>query len=376
MTHTDSSKKTQLYGGGRCRASRCIELDVGFDMLRRIIRRRLGIALLIMLALEVSASQGRQQAERQDSALDSPLLSDDDKAELSEVARLQKALGDQVWPGFGRASIPLILYNNRYEFLIGTTDPPAPWAVVESDYFNGEKYYRRNATNPQAFAVHVDDRWAGSMSTLGRMNRKSPLKLSRDFHVVAVLHEMFHAYQSSQSPERFNQARKVYAAEARYPFKEAEFAAAWDREGYLLATALKTTDDAGIRRAVRDFLQVRDARRARAALSADLLAYERELEWLEGLAKYIEIRFYELASSRGGDSAYSSYRPGLPYWQTNFVLLERQLARQGGDLRFYLSGMAQARLLDGLSPGWKEKVMRSGVYLEDILRTSVGRDAK
>jgi hypothetical protein len=344
-------------------------------MLRRIIRRRLGIALLITLAL-VSASQGRQQAQRQNSALDLLLLSDDDKAELSEAVRLQKALGDQVWPGLGRASIPIILYNDRYEFLTGTTDPPAPWAVVEGDNFNGEKYYRRDVTNPQAFAVQVGGRWAGSMSTLGWMNRKSPLKLSRDFHVVALLHEMFHAYQASQSPERFNQAMKVYAAQARYPFKETEFAAAWDREGYLLATALKTTDDAGIRRAVRDFLQVRDARRARAALSADLLAYERELEWLEGLAKYIEIRFYELASSRGGDSAYSSYRPGLPYWQTNFVLLERQLARQGGDLRFYLSGLAQARLLDGLSPGWKAKVMRSGVYLEDILRTSVGRDAK
>lgn len=345
-------------------------------MLRRIIKRWLRITVLIILALEGSASQSRREAEGQNSALDSPLLSADDKAQLSETLRLQRALGDQVWPGLGRASIPVILYNGRYEFLIGKADPPPPWAVVESDNFSGEKYYRRDASNPQAFAVQVGDRWAGSMSTLEWMNRKSPLKLSRDFHVVVVLHEMFHVYQATQSSERFKQAMRVYAAEARYPSKDAEFAAAWDREGYLLATALKARDDAGIRRAVRDFLQARDARRARATLSSDLLAYERELEWLEGLAKYAEIRFYELASSYGGDPAYSSYRPGLPYWQTNFVLLERQMARQDGDLRFYLSGMAQARLLDGLSPGWKEKAMRSGVYLEDILRASVGRDAK
>lgn len=345
-------------------------------MRRRIIKRCLRITVLIILALAVSASQSRREAEGQNSALDSPLLSADDKAQLSETLRLQRALGDQVWPGLGRASIPVILYNERYEFLIGKTDPPPPWAVVESDNFNGEKYYRRDASNPQAFAVQVGDRWASSMSTLEWMNRRSPLKLSRDFHVVAVLHEMFHVYQATQSSERFKQAMRMYAAEARYPSKDAEFAAAWDREGYLLAAALKATDDAGIRRAVRDFLQARDARRARATLSSDLLAYERELEWLEGLAKYIEIRFYELASSRGGDPAYSSYRPGLPYWQTNFVLLERQLARQDGDLRFYLSGMAQARLLDGLSPGWKEKAMRSGVCLEDMLRASVGRNAK
>ena len=338
-------------------------------MPRRVVKRRLSITILIILAMEVSASHNRQVAEGQNSALDSPLLSADDKAQLSETLRLQRELGDKVWPGLGRAHIPVILYNERYEFLTGKTDPPAPWAVVDGDNFNGEKYYRRNASNSQAFAVEVGDQWVGSMSTLEWMNRRSPLKLSRDFHVVAVLHEMFHVYQATSSSQRFKQALRVYAAEARYPGKEAEFAAAWDREGHLLATALKATDDAGTRRAVRDFLQTRDARRAQAALSADLLAYERELEWLEGLAKYIEIRFYELAASHRSDPAYSSYRPGLPYWQTNFVLLERQLARQNGDLRFYLSGMAQARLLDGLSPGWKEKAMGSGVYLEDMLRT-------
>lgn len=230
-------------------------------MLRKIIKRWLRITVLIILSLEVSASHSRREAERQNSALDLPLLSADNKAQLSEALRLQRALGDQVWPGLGRAAIPIILFNDRYEFLIGKTDPPATWTVVESDNFNGEPYYRRTASNPQAFAVQVGAQWAGSMSALDRMNRKSPLKLSRDFHVV-------------------------------------------------------------------------------------------------------------------GDPAYSSYRPGLPYWQTNFVLLERQLSRRDGDLRFYLSGMAQARLLDGLSPGWKEKAMRSGERLEDMLRASVGRDAK
>ena len=334
------------------------------------------IIALIILALKAPASQSGREAERQDFPPDVPLLSTDDKAELSEALRLQTALGDQVWPGLGRASILVILYNDRYEFLIGETSPPEPWEVIEGDNFNGKPYYRRNTSNPQAFAVQVGDRWAGSLITLDGMNRKSPLKLGRDFHVVAILHEMFHAYQAKQALERFKQATKLYAAEALYPSNEAEFAAAWDKEGSLLATALKATDDSTVRRAVQDFLQVRDRRRTQAALSPDLLAYERELEWLEGLAKYIEVRLYELAASHGGDPAYSNYRPGLPYWKWDFVRLEKQLGRQDGDLRFYLSGMAQARLLDGLSPGWKETMMCSGVYLENILRAAVGLEAK
>jgi hypothetical protein len=50
---------------------------------------------------------------------------------------------------------------------------------------------------------------------------------------------------------------------------------------------------------------------------------------------------------------------------------DQEIAACKGDLRFYASGMAQARLLDTLRPGWKEKVMHSGVFLEDLLRAAV-----
>ncbi|HSG17733.1 MAG TPA: hypothetical protein VLE70_15605 [Anaerolineae bacterium] len=33
--------------------------------------------------------------------------------------------------------------------------------------------------------------------------------------------------------------------------------------------------------------------------------------------------------------------------------------------------LAQAALLDRLSPGWKELVMKEGVWLEDLLRQEV-----
>jgi hypothetical protein len=52
--------------------------------------------------------------------------------------------------------------------------------------------------------------------------------------------------------------------------------------------------------------------------------------------------------------------------------LEKTMGQQAGDLRFYLSGMAQARLLDHLSPGWQACAMRDEVYLEDLLRVAVG----
>ena len=306
----------------------------------------------------------------QNPPVETPLLSLEDKANLIEVLRLQSDLGEELWPGFGQADIPIILYTDRYEFLIGDSAPPSPWTVVEGDEFGGKPYHRRISSHSQAFAVQVGGRWAGSIGSLAEMNRRGPLKMGRESYIPLVQHEMFHAFQAVVAPDRFKQAQDVYASEARYPAKQAEFVAAWDKEGALLAAALSTSDRAALPGKVREFLQARDGRRAQAGLTSDSLAFERELEWLEGLAKYVEDRVSDLASARQSDPQYGFYR--LPFWrQADMFRLTKQLGHQDGDLRFYLSGMAQAKLLDQLSPGWKQKVMQRGVYLEDLLRAAV-----
>jgi hypothetical protein len=303
-----------------------------------------------------------------------PFLSPDDKANLAEVLRVKADLGEELWPEFGRADIPIIVYNERFEFLIGEQKPPSPWILVEGDTFGGKLYHRCPSSSPQAFAVRVGNRWAGSMTSLASM-KGTPMRIVRESYVLFVHHEMFHAYQASRAAERFRQAEKAYAAEAGYPAKKPGFVEAWDKEGSLLAAALETTNDAARREAVRAFLQARDARRAEAVLTPDQVTFERDLEWLEGLGKYIEIRLCDLARARTADPAYTPYRERLAYFgQSDRFLLAKRLGYQGGDLRFYLSGMAQARLLDELDPEWKQKIMRNGVYLEDLLREALPPD--
>jgi hypothetical protein len=305
------------------------------------------------------------------------VLSAADKAELTEALRLKAEFGDQVWPGFGGSAIPIILYNDSYEFLVGEENPVGTWEVVKEDDFRGRPYYRRAAKNPQSFAVSIGTRWAGRIGTLDWMNSKGPFKVTADFLIVGLLHEMFHAYQANMAPTRFARATAVYASEDRYPYKDSNFASAWNSEGKALAEALRAKDDAEARSLAQKFLHIRDARREHVAFSSELVAYEVELEWLEGLAEYVEIKFYELAASSAGESASIHYGPGLPFYlQGDFIRLERSLGQQSGDLRFYLSGMAQARLLDRLNPGWKAKAMQEKVYLEDLLRAILEPEKK
>jgi hypothetical protein len=302
-----------------------------------------------------------------------PVLTAEDKELLAEAFRLKLALGDEVWPGLGSAPIPVIIYNESYEFLTGPVNPALepPWAVVEKDDFLGQPYYRRPAENPQAFAIDLGEQWAASMTSLARLSRKVPLKLAPDFYVVLLLHEVFHAFQASLEAARFRRATSLYALERNYPFKDPAFAKAWTEEGALLAAALKAPDRATTLENVRAFLLKRASRRAPLPFSLGTADYESEMEWLEGLGKYAEIRFYELAAARSSDPAFARYKPGLPYWSMDFIRLEKHLGSQEGDLRFYLSGMAQARILDRLSPDWKVRFFKDGGALEDRLQSLV-----
>ena len=327
-------------------------------------RSRFAVALAAILTVLAwsgwSRAQTADRPEPPKSALSQSTLSAEDKTEIVEALRLKKEAGDQIWPGLAGADIPVVLYNAAYEFLVGDPKPPRPWELVPGDDFEGRAYFRRAKGDAQSFAVKIGEGWAGSAATLDHMLSRMPLKLGRDFHAVVVLHEMFHAFQASRAPKRFEQALAVYKSESRYPFQDAEFAADWTEEGATLAQALKAANDALARRLAGKFLEIRRMRRGRSGLAPELVTYERELEWLEGLAKQAEMRFYETAGAR------------LPFiLQNDFVRLEKQMGAQGGDLRFYLSGMAQARLLDRLCPGWQSKTALAALILEDILSAVV-----
>jgi hypothetical protein len=302
------------------------------------------------------------------------ILTATDRAELAEIIRLKSELGDHVWPGLSRIDIPLIFYDERFEFLIGEDAPPSPWQAVKEDDFQGRTYFRRGAENPQSFAVAVGTRWAGSLGTLELMNSKTPIRFSRELHAVLMLHEVFHAFQATLAPDHFSRAMSAYESEKEYPYGNPEFSAAWNREGEALAEALRVNEVKAVSGLAKEFLSIREARRRQANLNPELISYERELEWLEGLAKYAEVRFYELAKSRAGEPPYANYRTGHPFWPADLARLRTSLGGQREDLRFYLGGAAQALLLDRLFPDWKTTPIGEMTNLEDCLRASVFPD--
>ncbi len=320
---------------------------------------------------------------------------------VRESQHLRASLGGRMWPGFQDAAIPVQLYNDRFGFVLGMEPAPPGWEEVTANRYGGAAYYRTAHPETQAFAVRVGDRWAGSMTVkdaadagmprllrqkIGVLARLVPYRVfipSTDQYVGLVLHEQFHAFEAERNSRRFERALGAYAAQGRYPWSEPRFADAWMEEMALLQAALAATDRATRSSSAARFLASRQARRERLRADAGAFAFERDVEWLEGLGKYVELATSRLAGGPGysplpavlGDPQFHGYRDYASLWQRERMSL-RFRANLHDDLPFYMSGAMQAMLLDELDPGWKAGFLESDRSLDERLGEAVGQERR
>jgi hypothetical protein len=197
-------------------------------------------------------------------------LSAKEKAFISEAMNLQQKMGNEVWPGWGDTYIPVMVYNEKYAFLIGLHNPPAgwlkmpdkkvrgtEWEVVNNDNFGGTLYYRQSLPNPEItpenFTVMVGDQWVATMQTkeysaiafYNGFRKELPPVLNAIFpykifwnvimgvaekYIGGMVHEAFHAFQGIQVPQRLAEAERVANLEKDYPWYEPVNAEGWIKE--------------------------------------------------------------------------------------------------------------------------------------------------
>jgi len=384
--------------------------------------RKLGRGLLIVLtvllgflalaaALSAAANRNLPRA-----SVDPDRLAPAEQARLAEYFHLREALGDQVWPGFGRADIPVVLYNETTVFLVGPEDPAPGWQPMPGGRRQGGAWeplgedvaglpaFRQplpgSGATPQSFTVRVGERWAASLTTMEWMRialaaeiRQDlppvmasvfpyPLFLNRlvsgsDQYISLLVHEAFHAYVGQQAPQRLSGAEASLRQEATYPWAVTEVA--WRTELETLARAVEASTDEEALRLASGFLATREQRRTAATLTPAQIAFEQEREWLEGLARYAELGVwrvaaadpaYRPAAALDSDPDFANYAGYAARWSQEVDQM-RRMAGEPGEGRFYYSGMAIAMLLDRFEPGWKERAFEPGITLEGLLADSV-----
>jgi len=357
-------------------------------------------------------------------------LSAADQARLAEAIHLRQSLGDAVMPGlkgtpgFGAADIPVLAFNERYAFLVGLPEPAAgwrsvpqgeqfgvAWQPVPDETFQGQVYYRQeldtSLDTTQNFAVQIGDRYTASLTTgdfapIGLANEIRselppvlsdllPLRLytgillrGADGYTSLLAHESFHAYAGSMAPEKLAQAEQASRSQDHYPWEEQPLIDAWQEELDLLSMGAEAAwgeaTEAEVLELAQRFLAQRQNRYLTMGLSPELIAYEQQREWVEGLARYAELdiwrqayldKDYQPLPEALALDDFDAYQ-GFPQRLAQEIDQIPRMASNEGDGRFYYTGFAQAALLDRLLPGWKERVMQEGIWLDDLLEEAAG----
>lgn len=347
-------------------------------------------------------------------------LSQEEKALLFMSINLRQKIGNEVLPGWGQAEIPLILYNEAFAFLVDISSAPtdgwvtvlrgeplgSAWEVVPEDDFQGKPYYRQalpSNVDPQAFTVKVGETYAASLTTneyfyirMRQLIRDDlpvflrsifPYRIathllvdSSDQYVTLILHEAAHAFQGIKAPERLLAGERAnYDFEQVYPWENDTLREDWQTELDLLASALKAETVEETIQLAREFLEVRQSRRLSAGLNTDLIGFERQREWVEGIGRYAELSVYRLGQANSSnlpsdpvlnDQDFHQFSNCNRRWIREIEQMKR-LSNDGDETRFYYTGMAQAVLLDRLDPDWKYHLFEPGVWLEDLLAEAV-----
>ena len=289
-------------------------------------------------------------------ALTSQEVSERDRKAMAALEAARQVAGERIWPGFDPGRYAYALSDPEAgAYLIGFSAPPPGASGVEVDILAPPVYFLRDS---RELSANTATEVAGRATAVLQIKE---LAGDASAALALVVHEAFHAFQSD--PRRAGPAwrRENSALVAEYPETSARNNALLRVEGRLLFDALRTADPVALRQAAREFAAVRRLRQGE--LGARFAEFEQGIEMNEGLAEYAGIQAVLLG---GGQSA-RAY-PLRPLGGLQSLAAAGRNAR----LRFYLTGCAQALLLDRLLPDWKRRAQLDGAALQDLLARAGG----
>lgn len=313
----------------------------------------------------------------------------EDGAILEAAFRRGEAVAD-LFPGWSPAESPVLLTKGKVNYLInfpaGASAPPGkpveagglrvsrlerPEVPVVANGVvpvNGEPVVllagRRQLEGAVGGLMAEQSLLGGGEAELmkGLLRTEAGRRFTDEEYVGVILHEAFHLYQLP-AIERWTDGLTGTFADGRLwgeVYTDPENNRLQDREAAHLLAAVQAADLATVRAEAAAFLAVRAERDAywQGRLGAEAPAMrevERLYEWIEGLARYVQI----MAQASGREELIAQI--GEP--------VDPAATRE----RVYRIGAGQALVLDRLAPGWQAEAME-GVPLEELLRRAIDKD--
>ena len=301
-----------------------------------------------------------------------------DRVRLAEAMRLADQLRGQVWPGWERTMMPVLLVSGSAEFLVGHPRPTGDFVPLGYDpLLERDVWTRPRQFSPTLLATFPA---VGGVPTIVIGSAASTGKSSTGW-VLTVLHEHFHQWQYSQ--------QEYYARAARLDLARGDTTGQWmldysfpygsdpvQRVVRRLSAALLRALEApppGRVEALKDVITARDDLRGRLT-AVDYRYFEFQL-WQEGVARFIEYAAARAAAELDDPSAefrrLRDYQPYSAAARKALSQLRQELEQldvgQQGRVAFYPIGAAMALLLEETRPDWKQAYTEQPFALAALL---------
>jgi hypothetical protein len=287
-----------------------------------------------------------------------------DRVRLAEAMRLADTLGDDLWPGWRRTPLGVLLVTDSVEFLIGHPQPSADFARLGHD----PRLKREVWTRPRHFPPTL-------LATFPAVSGIPTIVIGSAEHtgksstawVLTLLHEHFHQWQYSQPDYYAGVARLDLAhgdttgqwmLDYSFPYDSVPVQQAVRRLAAALGQALDAPPGAQAK-ALKTAVGAREMLRGRLT-AADYRYFEFQL-WQEGVARFIEYAAARAAAESGEPSAaFRSLADYEPYGAAATAArrsvrreLEQLALGRQRRVAFYPLGAAMALLLEETRPDWK-----------------------
>jgi len=293
---------------------------------------------------------------------DTPALREIDRTRLAEAFRLSDQFGDELWPGWSKAPLAVLLVTPEKEFLIRHPQPSNDFISIGYDTkLKSEVFYRNRKFSTNLLATFPA---VGRISTIVIGQAENTASKTSTPWVVTLMHEHFHQLQDAQ-PNFFKDTEALNLSHGDqtgmwmlnypFPYEKPVVTQQFSVLVRLLLDAMQTNSKAKLS----DYLAARDA--LSKMLSPDDYKYFAFQTWKEGIARYTEYRVAEWAATK--------YRPTREFQSLKDFTTFRAAADQVHDgivhelstlkledykrVAFYPIGAGEGLLLDRSKPRWR-----------------------
>ena len=352
------------------------------------MKRSMAFAAALIFATVCFAMTADTAAARRQQSPQSPQLSRPDAVLLAEAYHLWHTLGEKVWAGWTRVSVPFIYVTNDYEYAVGFPKTIEGYTPLGQDAVLGKSIQARK----HVFGTHTAASFPYEGVPTIIIGTPAALEKSPAAWVLTASHEMFHVLQDSRGGIQKVAQLKIgsdtdpgWQLNFPFPYKDADVMRLIHLQGYPLYLAATDSDEGGVKYdagTAADAVRVYRIFLKQQSPDNKFYDYSRFQEWQEGIAFYTEYRMAELAAS--GDYQpteafrqlpdYKSYRQVWDEDYKNRTFLVKHAGRAAQSrTAFYHLGLGKGLLLDKLMPDWKSRYFAPGVWLDDLIFSALGQ---